>query len=413
MSAEDRTTSTEPLPLEGIRVIEFSHMVMGPSCGMILADLGAEVIKIEPCGGGDKTRYLPGSGSGLFPAFNRNKRSVQLDIAEAVDRDIALTLIDSADVVLENFRVGRMESLGFGYEELAARNPRLIYCSLKGFLTGPYGERTALDEVVQMLGGLAFMTGPPGQPLRAGASVNDIMGGMFGVIGILSALRVRERTGHGQVVNSALFENNAFLVGTHMAQAQLSDEPLRPMPTRRATWAVYDIFRDRDDNQVFVAAVSDGQWRDLCDEFGLTELADDPALADNQGRVDNRDRIHRVLQAALSHLSLDQIVEKCTRRGLPVAPVNTPADLTADPHLVASGALAATALPTGELVDVPLLPLTFDGAHLPKRSDVPAPGEHNGIYRDGEPETAQDREDDALDREDDAPDRTEERVQSP
>lgn len=377
------TPSSAPLPLAGIRVVEFSHMVMGPSCGMILADLGAEVIKVEPRGAGDKTRYLPGSGSGLFPAFNRNKQSVQLDIAEAADREVALTLIDSADVLLENFRVGKMESMGYGYEELAARNPRLIYASLKGFLPGPYGERTALDEVVQMLGGLAFMTGPPGQPLRAGASVNDIMGGMFGVIGILSALRVREQTGRGQIVNSALFENNAFLVGTHMAQAQLSDEPLRPMPTRRATWAVYDIFRDADDNQIFVAAVSDGQWRDLCDEFGLTHLAEDPALEHNHGRVDQRDRIHRELQAALSQLSLTEIEDKCTRRGLPVAPVNTPADLTTDPHLTASGALAATGLPSGDSVDIPLLPLTFDGRRLGLRSGVPAPGEHNGIHRDG------------------------------
>lgn len=374
--------AVKPLPLEGIRVIEFSHMVMGPSCGMILADLGAEVIKVEPRGAGDKTRYLPGSGSGLFPAFNRNKMSVQLDIAEAADRDMVLDLIDSADVLLENFRVGKMESMGYGYEELAARNPRLIYCSLKGFLSGPYGERAALDEVVQMLGGLAFMTGLPGQPLRAGASVNDIMGGMFGVIGVLSALRTRERTGQGEIINSALFENNAFLVGTHMAQAQISGEPLRPMPTRRATWAVYDIFRDAEDKQVFVAAVSDGQWRDLCDEFGLIELSMDEDLNNNQGRVDQRDRIHRVLQAALSQLSLTEIEEKCTRRGLPVAPVNTPADLTTDAHLVASGALAATGLPTGESVDLPLLPLTFDGHRLGLRSDVPAPGQHNAQFRD-------------------------------
>ena len=385
---ESSTVGAEELPLAGIRVIEFSHMVMGPSCGMILADLGAEVIKVEPRGAGDKTRYLPGSGSGLFPAFNRNKQSVQLDIAEAGDRDVALSLIDSADVLLENFRVGKMESMGYGYDELAERNPRLIYCSLKGFLAGPYGQRTALDEVVQMLGGLAYMTGPPGQPLRAGASVNDIMGGMFGVIGVLSALRVRERTGQGQVLNSALFENNAFLVGTHMAQAQISGEPLRPMPTRRATWAVYDIFRDKHDDQIFVAAVSDGQWHDLCDEFDLRHLSGDPELETNQGRVDQRDRIHRELQAALSRLDLAEIEEKCTRRGLPVAPVNTPADLTTDAHLVASGALASTGLPSGDQVDVPLLPLTFGGRRLGLRSDVPTPGEHNNRYRDGPADTS-------------------------
>src|SRR5699024_3795998 len=232
------------------------------------------------------------------------------------DRDRVLDLIDSADVLLENFRVGKMESMGYGYEELSARNPRLIYCSLKGFLSGPYGDRADLDEVVQMLGGLAYMTGPPGQ-----------------------ALRVRQTTGRGKLIHSAVFENNAFLVGTHMAQAQISREPPRPMPTRQATWVVYDIFRDIDDNQVFVAAVSDGQWRDLCAEFGLTGLATDPDFLTNQGRVDQRERIHRELQAVLPTLTLALVTDKCTILGPPVAPVNSPADLTSDPHLVASGAL--------------------------------------------------------------------------
>lgn len=368
------------LPLEGVRVIEFSHMVMGPSCGMILADLGAEVIKVEPRGPGDKTRYLPGSGSGLFPAFNRNKRSVQLDVADEGDRDDLLRLLDGADVLLENFRVGKMESLGFGYEALAERNRGLVYCSLKGFLPGPYGGRSALDEVVQMLGGLAYMTGPPGQPLRVGASVNDIMGGMFGVIGILSALRLREDTGRGQLVTSALFENTVFLVGNHIAQAQLSGEASRPMPTREATWAVYDIFRARGDEPVFVAAVSDSQWRDLCEEYGLEGLATDPDLRENHGRVAQRRRIHRELQAALSRVPLEEIESRCAARGLPCARVNTPADLPADPHLRDSGALAATRLPGGRIVDVPLLPLTFDGQRLPKRSDVPEPGEHTRDY---------------------------------
>src|SRR5699024_8282904 len=185
----------------------------------------------------------------------------------------------------------------------------------------------------------------------------------------------------GYHIHSVRVENTVFRGGTYMDHAQISGEPTRTRPTRQATWAVYDIFREIDDNQVFVAAVSDGQWRDLCDEFGLTGLAADPDMLTNQGRVDQRDRIHTDLQAALSQLSLAEIEEKCTRRGLPVAPVNTPADLTDDPHLVASGALAHTGLPSGTSVEVPLLPLTFDGSRLGLRSAVPEPGRHNAHYR--------------------------------
>src|SRR5205809_5372926 len=202
------------LPLEGVRVIEFTHMVMGPTCGMILADLGAEVIKIEPPGG-DKTRKLPGLGIGFFRTFNRNKKSVVLNINSPEGHATALQLIGQSDVVIENFRPGLMASLGLDYATLSKKFPRLIYASHKGFLPGPYEKRLALDEVVQMMGGLSYMTGPKGRPLRAGTSVNDIMGGMFGAIGVLAALRERDRTGRGQEVQSALFENCALLSSQH------------------------------------------------------------------------------------------------------------------------------------------------------------------------------------------------------
>ena len=255
-------SETEALPLAGIRVVEFTHMVMGPTCGMILADLGAEVIKIEPPGG-DKTRKLPGLGIGFFRSFNRNKKSVVLDIQSPEGRAAAVELIGQSDVVLENFRPGLMASLGLDYAALAAAHPRLIYASHKGFLPGPYEKRLALDEVVQMMGGLSYMTGPKGRPLRAGTSVNDIMGGMFGAIGVLAALREREATGRGQEVQSALFENCVFLSAQHMQQYEMTGEPPPPMPSRVSAWSVYDVFTLADGEQLFIGAVSDKQFLTL------------------------------------------------------------------------------------------------------------------------------------------------------
>ena len=217
------------LPLEGIRVVEFVHVIMGPSCGLVLADLGAEVIKVEPLDG-DHTRKLTVSGAGFFPTFNRNKKSIAVDLKSAEGKEIIAKLIKSADVVTENFRPGAMDKLGFGYEQLKAAQPKLIYCSLKGFLAGPYENRAGLDETAQMMGGLAYMTGPVGRPLRAGASVNDIMGGMFAAIAILAAVIERTATGRGQYVKSALFENCAFLMGQHMTEGFMTGKPVVPMP---------------------------------------------------------------------------------------------------------------------------------------------------------------------------------------
>src|SRR5258706_3536017 len=275
------------LPLTGIRVIEFTHMVMGPTCGMILADLGAEVIKIEPPGG-DKTRKLPGLGIGFFRTFNRNKKSVVLDIKQPAAKETIYAMLADCDVVLENFRPGLMTELGLDYEALAQRFPKLIYVSHKGFLPGPYDHRTALDEVVQMMGGLSYMTGPPGRPLRAGTSVNDIMGGMFGAIGVLAALLERNRTGRGQEIQSALYENCVFLNAQHMQQFAMTNEPPPPMPARVSAWSVYDIFTLADDEQLFIAAVSDSHWWTLCKVLESTELANDEDLKTNAPRLDVR-----------------------------------------------------------------------------------------------------------------------------
>ena len=357
-------------------------MVMGPAAGLILADLGAEVIKVEPIGG-DNTRRLKGSGGGYFAMYNRNKRSLCVDLKHAEGKRLVHGLTDQADVVIENFRPGAMEKLGFGYAELSARNERLVYCALKGFLRGPYEHRAALDEVAQMMGGLAYMTGLPGRPMRAGSSVVDIAGGMFGVIAILAALNERRATGRGQQVTSALFETTAFLVGQHMAQQAALGEAPPPMSVRRSAWGVYDLFSCADGEQVFVAVVSDTQWRAFCHQFRhtrLVRLAADPALATNRGRVDNRDRLLPALTTLFGELALAEALAALESAGVPFAEIRKPADLFDDPHLGADG-LTALHLTDGDrqgaMARLPKLPLEMDGQRLGARRDLPRAGQHS------------------------------------
>jgi len=275
-------------PLAGTRVLEFSHTVMGPTAGLIMAELGADVIKVELAPNGDNTRRLGGFGAGFFAAFNRNKRSIAIDLKRPEGQAVAHRLASAADVVLENFGPGTMEKLGCGYEHFEPLNPRLVYLALKGYLAGPYEHRPALDEVVQFQTGLAFMTGPIGQPLRAGASVIDIMGAMFGIIAVQAALRERDVTGKGQRVSSALFESAAFLMSTHMAGMMATGLDARPMPARRGAWAVYEVFKTGGDGQLFIGVTSDQQWSRFVEEFGLQELAADPRLATNVMRLGER-----------------------------------------------------------------------------------------------------------------------------
>jgi len=363
------------LPYAGIRVIEFTHMVMGPTCGMVLADLGAEVIKVEPIAG-DNTRRLLGSGAGFFPMFNRNKKSIALDLRDPRGLEAALKLIATADVVSENFKPGTMDKLGLGYEQLSRLNPRLVHVSHKGFLPGPYDHRTALDEVVQMMGGLAYMTGRPGDPLRAGTSVNDIMGGMFGAIGAMAALAQREKTGRGGQVQSALFENNVFLVAQHMMQFAVTGKPAAPMPGRISAWGIYDVFTVRGGEQIFLAVVSDTQWAVFCDAFGLGDLKGDPRLKTNNDRVRSRDWLMPQLRERLGAFTAKELGARFEQQGLPFAPITRPEDLLDDPHLNATGGLAPMTLPDGRETRVPLLPVTLDDERLGVRLQPPRLGEH-------------------------------------
>ena len=368
----------QSLPLAGVRVIEFTHMVMGPAAGLMLADMGADVIKIEPVGG-DATRKLLGSGAGYFPMYNRNKRSLCVNLKSDEGKAAVLKLIEGADVLIENFRPGTMDRLGFGYDDLKKINKGLIYCSEKGFLAGPYEHRTALDEVAQMMGGLAYRTGPPGQPLRAGASVIDVTGGMFGAIGILGALHQRHATGEGQKVIASLYESTVFLVGQHMAQKAVTGQAAAPMPARVSAWAIYQVFQTKDE-PVFVGVVSDKQWGLLCDAFGLDELAADESLKTNNDRVRAKDRLVPLIQDVFMQYTKVELMAKLEQTGLPFAPIAKPEELFDDPHLNASEGLVPFTVVDGEFkgetVKLPALPVEMDGQRFGLHQPVPHAGEH-------------------------------------
>jgi crotonobetainyl-CoA:carnitine CoA-transferase CaiB-like acyl-CoA transferase len=363
------------LPLHNIRVLEFTHAVMGPAAGLLLADMGAEVIHIEPPQG-DDTRRLKGFGTGYFPFYNRNKKSLAIDIKSNAGKEIIYKLVATADVVVENFGPGTMERLGYGYEELKKINRRLIYCSLKGFLSGPYEKRHAMDEVVQMMGGLAYMTGRPGDPLRAGTSVIDITGGMFGYMGILLALYEREKTGQGKMVKAALFETTAFLMGQHMAYSAITQIPVPPMPARVSAWSIYRIFNTKDNDQIFVGIISEKHWERFCGVFEQPQWKQDERLQTNNGRIEQRDWFLPAVEQLMSQFTRAEIITRCEAAGIPFAPIARPEDLFTDPQLNAGGMLLPTVLPDGTETKLPAFPLEYGGETAGLRLNPPQIGGH-------------------------------------
>ncbi len=366
---------SDPTPLAGLKVIEFTHMVMGPAVGAILASLGAKVTRVEPIGG-DRTRNLVGSGSGYFPMYNRHKQSISLNLKDPDGLGIAKQLVDSADILVENYRPGAMDRLGLGYEKLARSNERLIYASEKGFLPGPYENRTALDEVAQMMGGLAYMTGPPGQPLRAGSSVIDVAGGMFGVIAILAAVEERHRTGKGQKVQSSLFETTVYLIGQHMAQLAVTGKAADPMPARISAWAIYDVFQTKDE-PIFIGVVTDALWEKFCKLFGLDDLWADKSIRENNNRVAARDRIMPEIRDLVAGFGRDELIAKLEGTGLPFAPIARPEDMFDDPHLNASGGLEPVTLASGGQTKLPSLPIEMNGSRPSSPASLSEVGEHS------------------------------------
>ena len=370
-------------PLAGLKVLEFSHTVMGPTAGLLLAEMGADVVKIEPAPKGDHTRGLGGFAAGFFAAFNRGKRSLALDLKQKAGQAVLHRLVKTADVVLENYGPGTMERLGCGYQQLAPLNDRLIYLALKGYLAGPYEHRPALDEVVQFQTGLAYMTGPPGRPLRAGASVIDIMGAVFGVVAVQAALRERDHTGKGQRVSSALFESAAFLMSTHMAGIAATGEEMPPMPARRGAWAIYEVFRTANDGQLFIGVTSDQQWTRFTEEFGLQDLARDPRLATNVMRCGERSWLIPAIQEVVARIPQQELARRCEKANVSWANVGQPKDLFADPHLLATGGLVDVILSRqggtdGIRTALPALPIQFGGGERPRATrNPPRMGEHN------------------------------------
>ena len=362
-------------PLAGIRVVEFSQMVMGPTCGLILADLGADVVKVEPPKG-DRTRYFKGPAAGFFGTYCRNKRSVAIDTTSSEGQKVARRLIENSDVLIENFRPGLLKRTGLDYDSVARFAPQIIYCSLKGYLPGPYENRLALDEVVQMMGGLAYMTGLPDRPMRAGASVNDIMGGMFGVIAIQAALAERQRTGRGRHIQSALYENNVFLMAQAMMYETVTGQPSVPYSVKDSPWPVYDLFDTSDGSKLFVTIVGEEQWQAFCGAFDRAGWLTDPRFATGQDRVDQRGWLIPEIAKIFKEWTKADLSAVLEKLDLPYAPVNKPGDLFGDPHLNASGGLADIHLTDGRSARTPLLPVSMDGQRLQNRRDPPQIGQH-------------------------------------
>jgi crotonobetainyl-CoA:carnitine CoA-transferase CaiB-like acyl-CoA transferase len=368
-------------PLQGVRVLDFGHTIMGPCAGVVFADLGADVVKIEPVDG-DPTRRLPGFAAGFFATYNRNKRSIALDLKQGEGQAVVYQLAKSADIVLENFGPGTIERLKCGWDDLRKINPKLIYLSMKGFLKGPYEARGALDEVVQMQSGLAYMTGPPGRPLRAGAPVIDLMGGVFGVVAALAALRERDLTGVGQRVSSSLFESATFILGALVAGSAAIGGPIPPMPARKNAWGIYDVFEGKDDGQVFIGCTSDGHWLRFCTVFGFNDWLSDSRLSSNASRCEARDWLLPELERRLRLLSLDEILERCEEARVAYARVGRPDELPDDPQMRMPGALLATAicgLGGGAQTGIPALPVEFGDQRLRPSLERQPPriGEHS------------------------------------
>ncbi len=372
-----RIAKRESLPLYGLKVLDFTHAVMGPTTGLLMADMGAEVYHVEPPEG-DPTRRLKGFGTGYFYFYNRNKKSLAINLKDEKGKEIIYRLARECDVLIENFGPGTMDRLGFSYERMKEENEKLIYCSLKGFLSGPYEHRIAMDEVVQMMGGLAYMTGRSGDPLRAGTSIVDITGGMFGYIGILLALYERQNTGKGKYVKSALFETTAFIMGQHMVYSALTEGRIPPMPERVSAWSIYNIFDTKDGQKIFIGIISEKQWAQFCRIFNKESWLEDPRLQSNNLRIDHKEWLMPKIRAIIMDHNMDEMLAILDKAGIPFSPISHPEDLFTDPHLNANGSLVETSLDNGIRAKLPVFPLQWGNERTTTWNDAPHIGEHTG-----------------------------------
>jgi crotonobetainyl-CoA:carnitine CoA-transferase CaiB-like acyl-CoA transferase len=338
MTVASQPAGRQRLPLDGVRVLELSHIVAGPSGGLILGDLGADVIKIEHPDTGDTARSHSNNGS-TFYTFNRNKKYLALDLRKPAGKKIFEQLVAKSDVVFDNFVPGALRRLGLDYEWGRRINPRIIYCSIKGFLPGPFGDRPFLDELAQMAGGLAYLTGLKDQPMRAGASITDIGAATYGVIGILAALYRRERTGLGEYIEAGLYETVVFWVSQYITGAQMTGTNPPPRGARSSGmgatkgWGVYQLFPTRDAKQIFIAVTGNRHWAGLCDALEFHDWKASPEFNSNRKRGAQKPRIAERVKEAVERLTYDEIAGRLYKALVPFSPVNTPLDLIDERHL--------------------------------------------------------------------------------
>lgn len=361
-----------PLPLEGTRVFELGTVIAGPAVGLFLADLGADVVSIE------NPRADPFQTSRPSTAFlRRNKRSLTVDLAKPAGKELFLDLVRTADVVVENYAPGAVDRIGVGYDAVTAVNARIVYCSIKGFLPGPYSHRLAADELAQMMGGLAYMTGLPRRPMRAGASITDLGVAAFATMAILAALLQRQHTGRGQHIHGGLFETVAFWMSQHLAIMGTTGKTPEPITVRgvwdQMRWPIYDVFDVADERQVFVGILNDKQWASFCAEFDLASLKNDPDLQTNEQRLRSRQLLLDHLGPLFRSHRSAELMTRLERAEVLFAPINNPGDLLSDAHLRATNQFLETEF-KGRRFSLPALPLQSSAYRLGIRHQPPPPG---------------------------------------
>ena len=354
---------TQELPLKGVRVLELSHIVAGPSAGLILGDLGADVVKIEHPSVGDTARSNSSNGA-TFLTYNRNKRYLALDLKGAKGREVFERLVKTSDVVLDNFAPDALNRLGLGYEWGCKVNPRIIYCSIKGFLPGPYSDRPFLDELAQMAGGLAYLTGLKDQPMRAGASITDIGAASYGVMGILAALYRRQITGRGDYIESGLYETIVFWISQYVTRAQLTgtNPPARGSRSsgmgQAMGWGVYQLFATSGGRKIFIAVTANRHWKALCDVLGFGDWKNAAEFGSNKKRSAEKVRIAERITEVVKLCDFDDLSDRLYKAGVPFAPVNTPLDLLEEKHLKEGDRWMPVRIP-GRDLKVPKIPFAM------------------------------------------------------
>jgi crotonobetainyl-CoA:carnitine CoA-transferase CaiB-like acyl-CoA transferase len=375
-------TMTDPAPsLEGVRVVDLSRVLAGPFCGMLLSDLGADVIKVEDTGSGDESRTWPPHKDGESAAFlviNRNKRDMTLDLKTPEGVEAVKRLVAKADVLIENFRTGTMESYGLGYDVLAAINPRLVYCSVSAFgRTGPRKDAAGYEALMQAFSGIMSITGEPdGAPLRSGVSFLDLTTGIFCAFGIVNALLHRVRTGLGQRVDGSLLETAVTLLNYHAEGYLLTGNQPKPLGSSHPSLSPYRTFKCADGQWIFIAGANDRFWQRLAPALGLPEMVTDPRFAKNIERVKNRRELEAALEAAIGQQDREPLLKVLEDAGVPATPVNTVQQVMEDAQTTARSMIERVVHP--KLGEIPVVgtPIKFSRMEAGARTAAPLHGQH-------------------------------------